>query len=109
LEIQNILDRMEAIQLKMNELTMRLSYAERDLAEAHAENESLKKRLKQANAPTTNTDINQQYLPKHLEKSEIFHKLVLNYSQDELQKEQLSVLIEEYIKDIDNCISTLSN
>jgi chromosome segregation ATPase len=105
-----IIDRMEQIQLKLNTLTMRLNFAEKDLAQAKYENDELKKKLKTQNpnlvATSQDIEVNNE---KDFDKRDFFHKLVKNYSNDGATQEQLRTLLEEYIKDIDHSIALLSN
>lgn len=108
-EPMSILERLENIQHKVNEITMRLSFAEKDLRAAQEENAELKKQIKILQAKPKPEAALPGNLEKDFQKSEIFHKLVLNYSNDGASAEQMRALLEEYIKDIDQCIALLSN
>ncbi len=104
-----ILLRFHTFQGKLNDLVNKLNDAQEKLAIFEQENILLKNTVKQQDQNLKNLQKNQVNQQKDFVKNDFFHKLVKNYNGSSADSTDLKRTLDEYIKEIDVCIATLSN
>jgi hypothetical protein len=109
MDSNQILLKFETIQSRLKEVVFRMNLADEKLKKAEEENISLKSLIKQQEVSLKNLQKNQGNQQKDYVKKEFFHKLVTNTGSSSDDKDDLKRTLDEYIKEIENCIATLSN
>lgn len=104
-----VLLQFENLQNRVKLLVSKLKESENNLQIALIENTELKNTVKIQEQNLKTLQKNQGNEQKDFQKREFFAKLVQNTGGSSAEKVELKKALDDYIKEIDNCIAVLSN